>query len=145
MAPYVPQFRYDLHDISARNDAEIKGELLTRLIQLALRNIYSDKPRERLRELLDLIDTVIDQPTALDILESLLRYYTERAWVFRKAGCVPRASGQGAPTRRSGPYGEEVQRRPGVRGACHATKNPRALGIWSKVPGAWTSRTCGRC
>jgi predicted transposase/invertase (TIGR01784 family) len=74
LAPYVPQFRYDLHDISARNDAEIKGELLTRLIQLALRNIYSDEPRERLRELLDLIDTVIDQPTALDILESLLRY-----------------------------------------------------------------------
>ncbi|WP_373507314.1 Rpn family recombination-promoting nuclease/putative transposase, partial [Thiocapsa sp.] len=74
LAPYVPQFRYDLHDISARNDAEIKGELLTRLIQLALRNIDSDEPRERLRELLDLIDTVIDQPTALDILESLLRY-----------------------------------------------------------------------
>ncbi len=70
----MPQFRYDLHDISARNAAEIKGDLLTRLIQLALRNIYSDEPRERLRELLNLIDTVIDQPTALDILESLLRY-----------------------------------------------------------------------
>jgi hypothetical protein len=34
--------------------------------------------------------------------------YTERTWVFRKAGCVPRASGQGTPTRRSGPYGEEA-------------------------------------
>ena len=51
LAPYVPQFRYDLHDISARGNAEIKGEVLTRLVQLALRHIYSDQPRERLREL----------------------------------------------------------------------------------------------
>jgi predicted transposase/invertase (TIGR01784 family) len=77
LAPYVPQFRYDLHDISARGNAEIKGEVLTRLVQLALRHIYSDQPRERLRELVELIDTVIDQPTALEILESLLRYYVQ--------------------------------------------------------------------
>ena len=51
LAPYVPQFRYDLHDISARGNDEIKGEVLTRLVQLALRHIYSDQPRERLREL----------------------------------------------------------------------------------------------
>jgi hypothetical protein len=54
----------------------------------------------------------------------MARRYTERMRVFRKAGCVPRASGQGAPTRRSGPYGEEAQRRPGARGACNAAKTP---------------------
>jgi hypothetical protein len=62
-------------------------------------------------------------------MDGICRAYTERTWVFRKAGCVPRASGQDAPTRRSGHYGEEAQRRPGVRGACNAAKNPRALGI----------------
>lgn len=77
LAPYVPQFRYALHDISPRGDAEIKGEVLTRLVQLALRHIYSDQPLERLRELLGLIEQVIDQPTALEILESLLRYYVQ--------------------------------------------------------------------
>ncbi len=49
--------------------------MLTRLVQLAMRYIYSDQPQERLRELLKLIEQVIDQPTALEILESLLRYY----------------------------------------------------------------------
>ncbi|HSO82912.1 hypothetical protein, partial [Thiocapsa sp.] len=46
-----------------------------------------------------------------------MREYTEHTWVFRQAGCVLRVSGQGAPPRRSGPYGEEAQRRPGARGA----------------------------
>ncbi len=77
LAPYVPQFRYALHDISPRSHTEIKGEVLTRLVQLALRHIYSDQPLERLRELLALIEQVIDQPTALEILESLLHYYVQ--------------------------------------------------------------------
>lgn len=77
LAPYVPQFRYALHDISPRSSVEIQGEVLTRLVQLALRHIYHDQPLERLRELLGLIKQVIEQPTALEILESLLRYYVQ--------------------------------------------------------------------
>jgi hypothetical protein len=50
---------------------------LSRLVQLALRHIYSDQPTERLRELLELIAKVSRDPTALDILESLLRYYVQ--------------------------------------------------------------------
>lgn len=55
----------------------LEGEGLTRLVQLALRHIYSDQPLDRLRDLLKLIEQVIDQPTALEILESLLRYYVQ--------------------------------------------------------------------
>lgn len=55
----------------------LEGEGLTRLVQLALRHIYSDQPLERLRELLKLIEQVVEQPTALEILESLLRYYVQ--------------------------------------------------------------------
>lgn len=77
LTPYVPQFRYALHDISSRGSNAIKGDVLTRLVQLALRHIYSKEPLERLRELLALIEQVIDQPTALEILESLLRYYVQ--------------------------------------------------------------------
>ena len=51
--------------------------MLTRLVQLALRHIYSAEPVERLRELLGLIEQICDQPTALEILESLLRYYVQ--------------------------------------------------------------------
>ncbi len=77
LAPYVPQFRYALHDISPRSSTAIRGEVLTRLVQQALRDIHSEQPLERLRELLRLIEQVIEQPTALAILESLLRYYVQ--------------------------------------------------------------------
>lgn len=77
LKPYVPQFGYVLHDISAKSSTEIKGEVLSRLVQLALRHIYSDQPAERFRELLDLMSKVGRDPTALEILESLLRYYVQ--------------------------------------------------------------------
>ena len=77
LVPYVPQFRYALHDISARTNAEIKGAVLTRLVQLALRHIYSKEPVEPLRELLALIRQIGDQTQATEILSTLLRYYVQ--------------------------------------------------------------------
>lgn len=75
----MPQFGYALHDISAKSSTEIKGEVLSRLVQLALRHIYSEQPDARFRELLMLINQVRHDPDALDILESLLRYYVKGA------------------------------------------------------------------
>ena len=77
LEPYVPQFRYALHDISARTDVQIRGEVLTRLAQLAMRHIYSAEPLERLHELLVLIGEVLERRTALEMLESILRYYVQ--------------------------------------------------------------------
>ncbi|WP_201219819.1 Rpn family recombination-promoting nuclease/putative transposase [Halochromatium roseum] len=48
LKPSVPQFRYALQDLSPRSDAEIKGDVLTRLVQLVLRWIFSDQPLEHL-------------------------------------------------------------------------------------------------
>jgi len=77
LQPYVPQFRYNLHDLSARTNAEIKGDVLTRLVQLAMRWIFSQEPLEHLERLIALIEQIADRDTALEILESLLRYYVQ--------------------------------------------------------------------
>jgi hypothetical protein len=77
LAPFVPQFRYALQDISARTGAEIKGAVLTRLVLLALRHIFSDAPAERLRELLELIRQIEDVTAATEILYALLHYYVQ--------------------------------------------------------------------
>jgi predicted transposase/invertase (TIGR01784 family) len=77
LTAFVPQFTYALVDLSARTNAEIKGDVLTRLVQLALRWIFDDQPIERLRTLLALIEQVQDKDTAVAILESLLRYYVQ--------------------------------------------------------------------
>jgi len=62
---------------SSRSSVEIRGEVLTRLVQLALRHIYHDRPLEQSQDLLKLIEQVMEQPSALAILESLLRYYVQ--------------------------------------------------------------------
>jgi hypothetical protein len=51
--------------------------VLTRLVQLALRSIASDEPIARLRELIALIEQIEDRETAVEVLESLLRYYVQ--------------------------------------------------------------------
>ena len=63
--------RHGRQTLPARTDAEIKGDVLTRLEQLALRGICTDEPFEPLA----LIQQVRDRETALEMLESLLRYY----------------------------------------------------------------------
>ncbi|WP_058553874.1 Rpn family recombination-promoting nuclease/putative transposase [Thiohalocapsa sp. ML1] len=77
IAPCVPSFRCHLVDLSARTNAEIKGAVLTRLVQLALRWIISAEPVARLRELIALIEQIEDRETAVEVLESLLRYYVQ--------------------------------------------------------------------
>ncbi|WP_295388558.1 hypothetical protein [uncultured Thiodictyon sp.] len=56
--------KYALHDICARTNAQIKGEVLTRLVQLALRHIYSQERTATLREHLALMRQIGDQTTA---------------------------------------------------------------------------------
>lgn len=76
LEPLVPQFRYALHDISPHGEAEIKGTVLTRLVLLALRSVWSRQPIARLRELLELIRQIEDQTEATRILYTLLVYFT---------------------------------------------------------------------
>lgn len=56
LAPFVPSFGYQLVDLSGPTNAEIKGRVLTRLVQLAMRWVFDAQPVARLRELLALID-----------------------------------------------------------------------------------------
>ena len=84
LQPDVPQFRYTLHDLSARTNAEIKGDVLTRLVQLAMRWIFSNEPLEHLERLIALIDQIADRDTALEILESLGKRQGEADFLLRQ-------------------------------------------------------------
>jgi DNA-binding transcriptional regulator YiaG len=77
MKPFVPSFGYQLVDLSGPSDAEIKGRVLTRLVQLAMRWVFDAEPVERLIELLVLIEQIEDRDTAVEVLESLLRYFVQ--------------------------------------------------------------------
>jgi len=101
LTAFVPQFTDALLDLSARTNAKIKGQVLTRLVQLALRWVFDDQPIERLRTLLTLIEQVRDKDTAPrrrhpDSAQGLQRHYPNsqsriRSWISRTQ-CQPKAS-----------------------------------------------------
>lgn len=71
---YTPDFQYLLHDFSFRSNKQIKGEALTCLTLLALRHIFDPHLSDKLPEIINLLQDVNSRKTALEILETLLRY-----------------------------------------------------------------------
>jgi predicted transposase YdaD len=76
-APDLALCVYMLFEHKSTPDYWIALQLLTRLVQLAMRWIFSQEPLEHLERLIALIDQIADRDTALEILESLLRYYVQ--------------------------------------------------------------------
>ncbi len=74
---YVPEFHYRLHDLSHWDDKAIRGEILNRLALLAMNCVLDKDNKERLCEILPLIQEITQHETALEVLEAILRYYVQ--------------------------------------------------------------------
>ncbi len=74
LTPFVPNYRYWLCDLSRYSDEEIRGEVVLRAGLLLLKYILSDEIGERYREILALFRGLSDSRTALEYLETMLRY-----------------------------------------------------------------------
>ena len=71
---YLPCFQYELYDISHLPDDEIKGEATVRAAMLLFKHIFDPDLQKRLPEILSFYQEIIEQETALEILETCLRY-----------------------------------------------------------------------
>ena len=78
LRPFVPEFRYWLTDLSQYSDEEIKGRVQdTVILQMSLLLLkYSQRADfgERLQDILSLLQRLSEQQTALEYLETVLRY-----------------------------------------------------------------------
>ena len=74
LAPYVPEYRYWLYDLSEYTDDEIKGEVLLRTALLALKHIYDEDLAEKAPGILALLRNLAASQSGLEYLEALLRY-----------------------------------------------------------------------
>jgi predicted transposase/invertase (TIGR01784 family) len=79
LAPYLPDFGYQLTDLSRYRDEEIKGAVWQRVALLALKHIFQPDLEPRLRDILSLVRDLAHQPTGLDYLYTLLRYISAAA------------------------------------------------------------------
>jgi predicted transposase/invertase (TIGR01784 family) len=73
-APFVPNFRYLLTDLSRYQDEEIRGAVIVRAALLLFKYIFSDELRARLPAILGLLNELAQQQTGLEYVEAVLRY-----------------------------------------------------------------------
>jgi len=76
-APYLPDYAYQLCELSQYSDDEIKGAVSLRIALLLLKYIFSDELRHRVVDILRLYHELGDRRTGLEYLESMLRYLSE--------------------------------------------------------------------
>lgn len=74
---YVPDYEYLLCDLSHMSDEQIRGSVITRVMLLAMKHIFSDQLGEKLFSILNLLNTIADQERGLQCLHVLFRYIVE--------------------------------------------------------------------
>jgi predicted transposase/invertase (TIGR01784 family) len=80
MREYVPDFNYNLYDMSHVPDEEIKGAVLLRILFMTLKYIFTPELRYKLREeIFPLFLELKDKEKGTEYLEALLRYLTGSA------------------------------------------------------------------
>ncbi len=73
-APYMPEFRYVLCDLSRLSDAEIEGIVWLRVALLLMKHIADPALPEQLPAIFDLCRELASKRTGLEFLETILRY-----------------------------------------------------------------------
>lgn len=76
---YLPEFQYQLCDVTAYSEAELKGAVLLRVTLLVLKYVFSEEMADRLSDIMTLLSALTDRETALEYLETLLRYLSAAA------------------------------------------------------------------
>ncbi len=71
---FLPNYNYWLCDLSRYSDEEIKGDIILRVTLLLLKYIMHDDLRERLPDILSLIQNLSELQTGLEYLETVLHY-----------------------------------------------------------------------
>jgi predicted transposase/invertase (TIGR01784 family) len=72
--PYIPDFRFNLYDISHMPDEDIRGTALLKIILTSFKYIYSPYLRNKLWDIFKLFLTLNDKNTVFEYLEALLNY-----------------------------------------------------------------------
>ncbi len=78
LRPYWPDFRYELHDLSALSDADIHGAAQLQIGLLVLKYIFDPALRHRLHDIFALFKELSETKTALEYLRTVL-YYISKA------------------------------------------------------------------
>ncbi len=78
MAKYIPQFDFELHDISHTPDESIRGNILLQILMLTFKYIFNPELVHKLKIIFSLLKELDDEKRGDEYLEILLRYLLSR-------------------------------------------------------------------
>ncbi len=73
-ANYIPDFQYELSDLSRYSDKQIKGKILYRVVYSLFKHIFSDDIGKWFEYICILLSQLESEQTALEFLETALKY-----------------------------------------------------------------------
>jgi hypothetical protein len=76
LTAYIPDFGFELYDLHRYSDDQIKGTILSRVVLLLLKHIRDPDLRQKLPDILALMQTLMEKETGLQWLEVFIRYLT---------------------------------------------------------------------
>ncbi len=79
---FIPNFKYQLHDLSTLPEEHIRGEVQQRIILLILKNIFNPDLKSKLPTILSLLHEVETSDNIVDLLEVLMRYVVQATKQF---------------------------------------------------------------
>lgn len=74
LAAYIPDFSYELYDLTRFTDEQIKGTIMARVAMLLFKHIFDPQVRYKLPAVLSLLLQLADKQTAAQYLETVFRY-----------------------------------------------------------------------
>jgi len=74
LAGYIPDFGFELYDLHRYSDDQIKGNIMSRMILLLFKYIFTPELQHKLPEILSLLGTLGGKETGLQYLEVVIRY-----------------------------------------------------------------------
>jgi predicted transposase/invertase (TIGR01784 family) len=74
LSAYIPDFGFERYDLTRYSDDEIKGTLMTRVVQLLFKYAFDPNLQTKLPDILSLMKRLTQQETGLQYFETILRY-----------------------------------------------------------------------
>jgi len=71
---YIPNFQFELYDISHTSDKEIKGTVLLKILLMTLKYIFQPELNHKVKDIFQLLSDLDDKSRGIEYLEILLRY-----------------------------------------------------------------------
>jgi predicted transposase/invertase (TIGR01784 family) len=139
LAGYIPDFAFELYDLHRYSDDQIKGNILSRVVLLLFKYIFTPQLHHKLPEIFSLLRTLRGKETGQQYIEVVFRYLTSALEDDEVSVKQMKEIAEKVISKETGEYimtlAEKLRNEGEVKGEIKGFKEGIELGITLKFPG----------